>query len=252
MLARRDRLALQLQRWISWINSFWFTGLFCLLFQFYAKYSCPTLATVRKKTRDALDAAGDRPVLICANHLTLIDSMIINWLMFSYVDYIRNWRRMPWNMPELRNFSRNIPVRIMCYLGKCLYIERGGNVSGQRLTLEKFKQLLQWRDLICIFPEGTRSRNGRIRGSMPTYSVGEICMQLPDTQVLCIYMRGLGQETYGSLPEKRESFYMDLALIQPSHVSEGKRGAKEISLQIMEQLGQMEDQFFNTAVASST
>jgi len=244
VLARRHRFALQLQRWISRVNSPWFIGFFYFLLQVWAGYSCPDLKQFRKRVRDLLNQAGDRPLIICANHLTMIDSMIINWLMFGYVDYLRHWRLMPWNMPEIRNFAANIPLRIMCYLGKSLYVERGGTLAQRRLTVEKFRQLLEWRELICIFPEGTRSRTGRIRGSPPTYSVGELCQLLPEAQVLCVYVRGYGQQTWGHVPKRGERFAIEIDLMVPATPHSGRRGAKDIAIQIMEKLGTMEDHFW--------
>ena len=244
VLASRHRIALQIQRCASWANALWFIGFFSLLFRWYARYTCTNLDQIRLRSKQLIEQAGDRPIIICANHLTMIDSMIINWLMFSFTDYLKNWRLMPWNMPEFLNFAGNIPMRIFCYLGKCLYVERGGKSSDRRLTIERFKQLLTWRELICIFPEGTRSRTGRVKGSQPTYGVGDLCQQLPDAIVLCVYVRGYGQSSYGHFPKRHENFYMDLELLAPNALSQGRRGSKEIAEQIMFKLGEMEDRFF--------
>jgi hypothetical protein len=37
--------------------------------------------------------------IICANHLTMIDSFIVDYAFFSLGQYIINYRKLPWNLP---------------------------------------------------------------------------------------------------------------------------------------------------------
>ena len=251
-LSGKDRFFLRLQRWTSWANTLWFINGALILMKFVGRYTCPEITTIRRQAKVLLKEVGDRPLLICANHLTTIDSLIINWLLFSWWDYFRQWRLMPWNMPEYANFGGNPLLRAAGYLGKCIYIVRGGGLTQRRTTLAKIKQLLADGDLICIFPEGTRSRTGRINDSPATYSVGEICKEVPHTIILCVYCRGLGQENWGSVPKRGESFHLEMALFQPTSADPGRRGAKDISLQIMGKLCDMENRFLATRGPVST
>lgn len=248
-LPGRERAALRLQRWISWANAFWFVGGAFLLLKLVGRYHCPEVVALRKQARALMVEAKGQPVLICANHLTSIDSMIINWLLFSWVDYLRQWRLMPWNMPEFGNFAGSVFLKIAGYLGKCVYIVRGGGLVQRRATLAKVKELLLGGDLVCIFPEGTRSRTGRINDSTPTYSVGEIFLEVPNTVILCVYCRGVGQVTWGAVPRPGESFHVEMQLFRPTTVQLGRRGAKDIAEQTMATLCQMENRFFDIQAA---
>ena len=52
-----------------------------------------------------------------------------------------------------------------------------------------------------IFPEGTRSRTGRIDTENFSYGAGRLIEHIPECQVLCIYLRGDKQNTYSSIPK---------------------------------------------------
>ena len=243
---RRYLWALRAQRWVSWVNAPWFLGAFVLVMRLGARYRCPDVGRVRREMREVMRRVGDRPLIICANHLTLIDSMIINWLLTPSWAYLWNWRLMPWNMPERSNFGRSPLLLIMSYLGKCVFVKRGGSIQERRATLDKFKALLWERETVCIFPEGTRSREGRVRGSQPTYSVGELYQAVPNTMVLCVYLRGLGQHTWGVLPRRGETFAVALELIDLGIPAPGRRGAKDVAEKIMQVLTAQEDHYFAT------
>ena len=48
------------------------------------------------------------PVLVCANHLTLIDSAVIAWALGSPWWYLRHFAALPWNVPERANFAASL------------------------------------------------------------------------------------------------------------------------------------------------
>ena len=82
------------------------------------------------------------PWLICANHLTLIDSVILAYSMIPIYRYIVHYKLLPWNVPEQMNFNRNIFVGLICFLTKCIPIIRGGDRSAVHSTMAKCAFLL--------------------------------------------------------------------------------------------------------------
>lgn len=240
----RDRRVLELQRWVTYICLPFFLFFFIVLFRWIGGYRCADLKALRRRVAELLAPIQGKPLLICPNHLTLIDSMLLAWFLFSWRRYFSGPRFFPWHTPEIRNFAKNIPLQVMCYLGRCLFVKRGGGRSETRRSLDHIAYLL-WRGaVVFIFPEGTRSRTGRIEEDQVTYSVGQLCLDVPECKVLCVYMRGASQETYSALPKRSETFYVDVRLFEPPMAQAGLRGSREIALQIHGQLRDMERGYF--------
>ena len=100
---------------------------------------------------------------------------------------------------------------------------------------------------VVIFPEGGRSRVGRVDRESVTYGVGQVLQAVPGTRVLCVFLRGRGQEAYSDYPARGETFVVRLKRIAPSTVSAGMRGARDLAMQIVGQLSEMETQYFDDA-----
>ena len=62
----------------------------------------------------------DGPLIICANHLTMIDSFVIAWALGSPWWYFRHFRTLPWNVPERSIFAATRFRRMAIYALKCL------------------------------------------------------------------------------------------------------------------------------------
>lgn len=240
----KHQMALNFQRWLSYINLLWFGPLFFFLLRFVGGYRCHNRKLLRKKVQDLLKEVEHQPVVICANHLTMIDSMLIGSYLFSMRSFMSQLNRFPWNVPEIANFGKNLPLKIMCYLGRCVFVERQGSVASKKLTWQRIKFLTEKKNYVCIFPEGGRARSGRIEPENAVYGVGHIVQEVEGCAVLCVYLRGRQQETYGFYPHKGDVFDVDVRLVQPRSSSSGRRGAREITRKVMAELKDMEDQYF--------
>ena len=95
-----------------------------------------------------------------------------------------------------------------------------------------------------IFPEGTRSRTGRITVETVSYGIGKIIKELPGCDVLCVYLRGASQDSYSHFPVKGETFSIDLELMAPVTKFKGLRAVRDYSAQVISRMKQMENRYF--------
>ena len=175
----------------------------------------------------------------------MIDSFIVDYALFSLRQYIINFRKLPWNLPEGRNFQSNIFLRILCYLSKCIPIHRGGSREKMKKNLDKCIYLLRRGDNIMIFPEGRRSRTGRVNKEDFSYGVGRFVKNVENCKVMCMYLRGDKQDNYSVIPAWGEKFSVQMEVFTPEHV-EGSdlRVQREYATQIINRLAQMEEKYF--------
>ena len=242
-LALRHQVFLRVQRFWGFVNFVWFGPLFVLLLRWLGGYRCPDLVAVRHKLEGILKANPGRPVLICSNHMTMIDSMLLTGFLFGFRSLFTQFKRFPWSIPELQNFGSNPLLRLMCYLGKCVYVERQGSVESRRLSWAKVTWLNHQGDSIYVFPEGGRTRIGRIDRQVAVYGVGQLIQDNPSTLVLCAYLRGYGQQNFSFFPKRGESFFVDVDVCN-CKIIPGRRGQREITLQMFDCLEAMEAIFF--------
>ena len=187
------------------------------------------------------------PWIICANHLTMIDSLIISYATFSFRRHLMHYRELPWNLPERKNFQKNIVTAFLCYLCKCVPINRGGNREEMKKTLDKCTSLLEWRQPILIFPEGGRSRTGRVNTEGFSYGVGRFVKEFEECKVMCIYLRGDSQRTYSFIPKFGERFTVDIKVFEPEGTEEnGLRAQRHYAEQIVKHIAQMETRYFDS------
>jgi 1-acyl-sn-glycerol-3-phosphate acyltransferase len=184
------------------------------------------------------------PWLICANHLTMIDSLILAYAMMPLYQSVFRFDRIPWNVPEKNNFHRNMASRLLCYALKCIPINRCGRRDEVSATLNRCISLLKHKQSLMIFPEGTRSRTGRVGTRDFPYGVGRLLSGVPECKVLCMYARGDHQQDYGFIPGYREVFTVQTEIIQPATNLKGLKAQRDMAGQIVHQLSRMEKKYF--------
>lgn len=243
-MTRKDILRLRLQYVIGRCAIF-FTAPILTLIIMGMGYRIRNLHAFRRRIDD-LFRTHSGPWIICANHLTMVDSFLLAYAMFPCHRFMAHYSLVPWNVPEKRNFNRNIVLAFICYLLKCVPIVRGGDRENIHMFFAKCAYILQKKESLMIFPEGTRSRSGRIVPENVSYGVGRLVNIHPDARILCLYLRGDRQQTYGVIPKLKESFHLDVETVAMDNQSRGLKGQRECARKIIAQLHTMETAYFET------
>jgi len=183
--------------------------------------------------------------IICANHLTMVDSFILSYAIFSLGQHIINYKKVPWNLPERNNYKDNIFLTILCYLSKCIPINRGGSREKMKESMEKCIYLLNNGGTIMIFPEGKRSRTGRVDKEGYSYGVGRFIKKIENCKIMCMYLRGDKQDNYSAIPAWGDKFSVQMEVFTPTLVEGSElRAQREYATQIIDKLAQMEENYF--------
>ncbi|WKZ56995.1 MAG: lysophospholipid acyltransferase family protein [Bdellovibrionota bacterium] len=248
-LPAAQRIPLWIQRGLGRLFVVPLSIIVIALMKFWARFRVSNHRELRETF--ATLTASREPLLICANHLTLIDSIVLQWALVPIRAFALQYRLLFWNLPARENVRRFLIWRIITYLGKCILVDRMGDKSTSQGLLQKVRYLLQRGEIVNIFPEGTRSRSGRISLEATNYGVGRILQATPGCRVLCVYMRGRSQERYSNFPANHEVFDLSMEVISPATALPGLRGARDISLQIVAKLQQMEEKYFSRGYATA-
>jgi 1-acyl-sn-glycerol-3-phosphate acyltransferase len=212
--------------------------------RFGMRYRIHGLAAVREKfARIQLESRA--PLLICANHLTMIDSFLVAWALAPTWRLVLHYDALPWNVPERKNFASNLWERISAWVMKCIPITRGGSRGEVAEVLSRIASLTANGELALIFPEGGRSRSGRVEVDQAAWGVGRIVGALPGCQVLCVYLRGRRQKTWSQAPVRGDILDVDVTCIEPKSDARGVRRSRDFSRQIVAQLASMERKHFD-------
>jgi 1-acyl-sn-glycerol-3-phosphate acyltransferase len=186
-----------------------FTG---FTFKFLFRYRIENHNELRKKYRELMSEG--QPLLICSNHLTFIDSIIIIWAFGSTPWYFLNYNYLTWNLPAAQYSRDSLFIKIFCYLSKCIFIERSGAKSQITKMLALTTYLLQKNQVLTIFPEGMRGRTGHFNGERLKMGAGKIAASVNNCRVLCVYVRSHKQKTYSKFPPRGSVFFFETELLE--------------------------------------
>lgn len=193
--------------------------------------------------------ATGRPTLVCANHLTMVDSLYLHHGLGSMATYLTDFRRLSWNVPAVENFAVTPLRRAFIYLSKCIPIDRAGDAAHHVRVLDRIRWLASQGEVCTLFPEGGRSRSGRVEPENITYGVGQVLQDLENPQVICAYLRGERQDTWGVVPARGDTLHLTVEVIEPTTKHSGLRGARDLSRQVAATLKSMEDAYFARVLA---
>ena len=95
-----------------------------------------------------------------------------------------------------------------------------------------------------VFPEGGRSRSGRVDVTSAAWGVGRV-VRSAGCRVLCVYLRGDAQVGHTDLPIRGDTIRARLALLEPKTDHAGLRGSRELARQILGRLAELEREHFD-------
>lgn len=222
-------------------------GVLILLMRFFRGYRIENIREIRNQFKQIWrdKEQSGKPLIICANHLTFIDSALIIWALASNFWYLKNYRAFAWNLPAGDFFKKKLHYHLTLYLTKCIFLDRKGTAAHKNAVLNLCRYLLEKGNVVLIFPEGQRSRAGIFDNERLRFGVGKIVASFEQAQVLCVYLRSEKQETFSNYPPKNSNFKLKMKLIAPSATGLSKKQASvEIVRQIGAEIKRMETEFF--------
>lgn len=185
-----------------------------------------------------------RPLLVVANHLTMVDSALIAWGLGSAAGHVVRYRGLPWNVPEQSRVESAWLWRVLAYLVKCLPIPRGGDRRVVAQVLEHLGRLMRSGEVVLMFPEGGRSRTGRVDTESVAQGVGRLIQEVGDCRVLCVYLRGDAQASWSDVPARGDTFTLATRLVEPRTALRGLRASRDLACQVLGHLAEMEQAYW--------
>ncbi len=125
------------------------------------------------------------PWMLMSNHLTLLDDLFIGPLLFGPGTF-KGYNHLPYHAPEERNFYKNRFAAWFMRRVKSIPVVRGKGIHQE--GVERLIVALREGGLLQIFPEGTRTRTGKI--GKPKSGIGRIVYE-SGAPVVPMYHEGL-------------------------------------------------------------
>ena len=198
---------------------------------------------IRKKYKELTNEKYP-PLLICPNHMTYIDSVILILAFGNHFWYPFHFRRHMWNLVA-KEYSKNILFRFVCYFSKCIYIDRASEVKDDYPTLKTAEALLERGEVVLIFPEGRRTKTGRFDDARLAYGIGKIAANLGECRVLCTYLRAPEQgDKATGFPPKNAHYKIYTDLVHYKATEWGGKPSTGITLDIAERIKKLETKYF--------
>ncbi len=240
--SREARIRLAVQRTVGLVLLIPFAGLLVVLMRWVRGYRIDDMQRLRREF--AALTRERQPLIICANHLTFIDSALMIWAFGSNWRYLLSFRRFSWNLPAGDFFKKRFYFRLVAYLCKCIFIHRDGTKEHKNGVLGRCHYLLGKGEIVSLFPEGRRSRIGRFDREKVTYGIGKLLAARPGCRVFCVYLRGDKQENYSDYPAKNSRFTFRTRLVVPNTDATGRDAYFALTSQVADTLLALEKEWF--------
>jgi hypothetical protein len=151
-----------------------------------------------------------QPILFCANHLTFIDSIVLFWVFNPVWRYLINYRRIFWNVPAGDFFARIWYFKWIFRLSKCIFVYRDASPAHKAQVLAELRAILESGSSLLLFPEGRRSRSGKVEVASLTTGAARLALSVPGCRLVCVHSRSDRQATYANYPPRFSRFFVQM------------------------------------------
>ncbi|TKJ41718.1 hypothetical protein CEE37_03890 [candidate division LCP-89 bacterium B3_LCP] len=99
------------------------------------------------------------PFIFCSNHVSMLDDTFVDPVVFAPRAYW-DFRFIAYHTPEKKNFFKGPFFSFIMYASRCVPITRGKGVFQP--GMERLIRVLKSGKIVHIYPEGTRTRSGKL------------------------------------------------------------------------------------------
>ena len=237
-----SRRALGAQRLVGRLAALVWLPLVVLAMRFVLRWRIRDAGRCRNEYARLLEER--RPLLVVANHLTMVDSAVIGWGLGGVAAHALRHRGLPWNVPLQRRVESSWLWRALAYVTKCVPVPRGGDRQEVAHVLERLAHLLRSGETVLMFPESGRSRTGRVDPETAADGVGRLIKDVEGCRVLCVYARGDAQRTWSNLPARGDTFTIATRRVEPRTGLRGLRASRDLATQVVRHLAEMEQEYW--------
>ena len=182
------------------------------LLVFVGRYRIDNLKEIRTRVEAVLieSRKNQAPLLLCSNHLTFIDSILLLWAFAPVWRYLVDYERFFWNVPAADIFAKAPLFKWIGILGKCIFVHRTGSVKHKVEVFETLRYLLSSGRTVFLFPEGRRSRSGLVEADRLTAGTARLALQVPKCRLFCFYVRSDLQSAYSEYPPRSSHIHIQM------------------------------------------
>jgi len=212
--------------------------------------------------KNIIKAFNSKKLLIVSNHMTLIDSIIIQLFIieiFGWFGVIKNnFRQILWNLPAVENLdllrsnTADISEFLYSKIGRMIPIDRSDQDSSVK-TLEKVSSLINKENVFLIFPEAGRTRRDQFSEEDVTPGAAKVMLdcekisgKLPG--LLTIYVRAENQIGHSNLPASDKiKIYADFSDSFPITNDQSQiRKRKNLTIFIGNKIKMLQEKYVNS------
>jgi 1-acyl-sn-glycerol-3-phosphate acyltransferase len=128
---------------------------------------------------DTARIPADKPLIFAANHQSMNDIPAMIW-------FLRQYRPVFIAKQELSKGIPSISYNYKC--GGAIGINRKDSVQARQAIEALGKRVASTGESVCIFPEGTRSRDGQLKAFQPG-GIKTLLQAVPDAVIIPIHLQ---------------------------------------------------------------